>query len=185
MAQRPRGKLDRSDWLLSALTALEEGGLEAVKVLPLARALGASRGSFYWHFRDRADLLRSVLDYWEVEFTDAVLERAEGNSGSPRARLLALLEDVLERRRGRFDPAVRAWAMHDRDVAGIVRRVDRKRVGFTTGLFQEMGFPTAEARARGRLILAYLVGDHMVFVPEAPTERRNFLRLRNRLFTAR
>ena len=185
MARRRRRSLTRADWLSAALRALERGGLDAVRVLPLSAAVGATRGSFYWHFRDRAELLAMMLEYWELEFTDAVLVHVRATPGGPRERFRALLEDVLLGRRGRYDPAIRAWALHDGAVARIVRRVDRRRLAFMKSLFYEMGFGSAEAAARARLTLAYLEGDHLIFVAEPPAARRRFLRLRHRLLTAR
>jgi AcrR family transcriptional regulator len=179
------GQLAGRDWLRAALDALETGGIGAVRILSLASALGASRGSFYWHFRDRDDLLARMLEFWETELTDRVIERARRADQDPRAQLRALLEDVLEQRQGRYDPAVRAWALHDKRAAAAARRVDRTRFAFAESLFREMGFGSAEAAARGRLTLAYLEGDHFLLVREAPKDRRRFLELRHRLLTAR
>lgn len=173
------------DWLDAALSAMERGGLDAVHILPLCAAVGASRGSFYWHFKDRAELLGRMLEHWERVLTDEVLERASQVEGDAEARLLALLSEVLERRRGRYEPAIRAWALHDRKVGATVRRVDRKRLTHLADLFCEMGFDSAEAGARARLTLAYLEGDHMIAVREPAAERRRFLELRHRLLTAR
>jgi AcrR family transcriptional regulator len=180
-----RSTLTPTDWLNAALKALERGGLDAVRVVALSEALGASRGSFYWHFRDRADLLGRMLEHWEAEITDRVLAATHAAGGSAEERFHVLLEDVLERRRGRYELAIRAWAMHDRKAAATVRRCDRKRLDFVAGLFREMGFSAAESRARARLTLAYLEGDHIVLVREAPADRRRFLELRHRLLTSR
>lgn len=78
--------LNRADRLAAGLREFERGGLGAVKILPLSKEIGASRGSFYWRFRDRADLTRSMLGYWETEYTDVVIERAGSLSGDPRKR---------------------------------------------------------------------------------------------------
>jgi AcrR family transcriptional regulator len=178
MVKGSRGKLGRADWLAAALSALEEGGLGAVKVLPLATKLKASRGSFYWHFRDRDDLLRSVLDYWDTEITDAVIERSMMGVGEPRERLRKLANEVIGERRGRYDPAIRAWAHHDREAAAVVQRVDRKRLAYLKSLFLGLGFDAEEAEARSRLTLAYFIGDHVILVKEPSRKRRRLMLLR-------
>jgi AcrR family transcriptional regulator len=183
MAARARRRLSRESWLEEALRALDEGGLGTLKVLPLARKLGASRGSFYWHFRDRDDLLRSVLDYWDTELTDAVIERAAELRGGARERLLALMQEVVEQRRGRYDPAVRTWALHDPTAAPVVRRVDRKRLGFLKRLFVEMGFSSDQAEARARLALGFMVTEHLLLVEEPAARRKKLLRLRHAVLT--
>ena len=70
---KQRGSLTREDWLNAALEALEESGVGGIKVLSVAKRLGASRGSFYWHFQDQRDLLQSVLEYWDRWSTDTVI----------------------------------------------------------------------------------------------------------------
>ena len=71
-----RNSLGQDDWLNAALESLNEKGIDAVKVLPLSHKLGVTRGSFYWHFKDREDLLRQMLEYWERELTDVVIVAA-------------------------------------------------------------------------------------------------------------
>ena len=185
MVRKANRKLGRADWLGAALKALEHGGLGAVRVLPIASALGASRGSFYWHFRDRDELLDSVLEHWDTEWTDAVIEHSLTASLDAGERLRNLAEDVLEHRRGRFDPAIRAWALHDRRAAAVVRRVDRKRIAYLRSLFRGIGFSEEEAEARTRLTLAYFVGDHVILVREPPALRRRLLKLRYELLMRR
>jgi AcrR family transcriptional regulator len=178
MVRRSRRKLGREDWLAAALSALEEGGLGAVRVLPLAASLKVSRGSFYWHFRDRDDLLRSVLDYWDTEITDAVIERSLMDVEDPGERLRKLADEVIGEHRGRYDPAIRAWAQHDRHAAAVVQRVDRKRLAHLKSLFLGLGFDSEEADARSRLTLAYFIGDHVILVKEPSRKRRALMRHR-------
>jgi AcrR family transcriptional regulator len=185
MVKTSQRQLSRSDWLAAALKALEKGGLGAVKVLPLAAALGVSRGSFYWHFRNHDDLVDSVLAYWDTEFNDAVIERSLSASEDAHERLRSLFEDVVKHRRGRFDPAIRAWALHDRRATAVVRRVDRKRMAHIVRLFRDLGFSAVQAEARARLALAYFVGDHVILVNEPPAKRRKLLQLRYELLTQR
>jgi AcrR family transcriptional regulator len=176
-----RERLSRESWLQAALQALCEGGVESVKILRLAAALGVSRGSFYWHFADRQDLLQSVLQYWLDRFTSDVISRASTSPGDASRQLLGLMEDVLFEREGRFDPAVRAWALHDPKVAAVVSRADRQRLTFITSLFREIGFDEDEAAARGRLGLLYLVGDHVLVTPESAAQRRKLLPIRHKI----
>ena len=74
----------RHAWVDAALRAFADGGPEAVRVEPLAKALGVTRGGFYWHFADRAALLDELLDTWERRSTDEVLERVESAGGDAR-----------------------------------------------------------------------------------------------------
>lgn len=155
----------KQNWLLAGLDALRKGGVGAVRVERLATDVGVTKGSFYWHFRDRGALLDALLEFWSREMTDAEFERIQTLRAGLAARLLALAEDVLEKGMGRYDPAIRAWARHDRKVAAAVAQVDRRRVRALTGFFEEGGFGAVEARTRARLFYTFLLGEPQVRAP--------------------
>jgi len=160
----------KPQWLRAGLEALRKGGVGAVRVERLAGDVGVTKGSFYWHFRDRGALLDALLEFWAREMTDAEFERLQelraGEAGvALRARLLALATDVLEHGMGRYDPAVRAWARNDRKVAATVAQVDRRRVRALTAFFEEGGFGAAEAQVRARLFYTFLLGEPQVRAP--------------------
>jgi AcrR family transcriptional regulator len=155
----------KQSWLLAGLDALRKGGVGAVRVERLATEVGVTKGSFYWHFRDRGALLDALLEFWSREMTDAEFERIQTLRGGLAARLLALAEDVLEKGMGRYDPAIRAWGRHDRKVAAAVAQVDRRRVRALAGFFEEGSFNAAEARIRARLFYTFLLGEPQVRAP--------------------
>jgi AcrR family transcriptional regulator len=160
----------KPQWLNAGLEALRRGGVAAVRVERLAADLGITKGSFYWHFRDRGELLDAVLEYWEREMTDVEFERVRAVRGLP-ARLQALAEDVLEKGMGRYDPAIRAWARTDRKVAAAVAQVDRRRLRALGALFAEGGFTGVEARVRARLFYTFLLGEPQVRTPGRELEK--------------
>jgi AcrR family transcriptional regulator len=155
----------KAQWVAAALVSLRKGGVGAVRVERLAADLGISKGSFYWHFRNRGDLLDAVLAYWSREMTDVEFERVEVVNSGLAGRLLALAQDVLEKGMGRYDPAIRAWARADRKVAAAVAQVDRRRVRALTRFFEQGGFGAAEARTRARLFYTFLLGEPQVRSP--------------------
>lgn len=155
----------KPQWLRAGLEALRKGGVGAVRVERLADDVGVTKGSFYWHFRDRGALLDALLEFWAREMTDAEFERLQELRGGLAPRLLALATDVLEHGMGRYDPAVRAWARNDRKVAATVAQVDRRRVRALTAFFEEGGFGAAEAQVRARLFYTFLLGEPQVRAP--------------------
>ena len=155
----------RAQWLHAALESLRKGGVAGVRVERLAVELGITKGSFYWHFRNREELLEALLEHWSREMTDVEFERIEALKAGLAGRLLALAEDVLEKGMGRYDPAIRAWARTDRKVAAAVAQVDRRRVRALTGFFEQGGFKAAEARIRARLFYTFLLGEPQVRAP--------------------
>lgn len=150
-------RLTRADWITAALAALARGGVAAVAVDPLATALGVSRGSFYWHFENRADLLRSALDWWEQEGTSSVIERV-GHITDPRERLrslfhIALTEDPTDG----LEPALVAHA-DDPIVAPVLHRVTARRIEFLAVAYAEAGLPAQRARFQAVVTYSAYVG---------------------------
>ena len=175
--------LTRDDWLEAAMELLRTRGIGGVRVLPLAKELGVSRGSFYWHFEDRDDLLRSMLDWWDREMTDSVIRFATQGRGSVPKRLMATAEDVVRSRRNRYDAAIRTWAEGDKTAAKTLKRVLNKRLDYVTGLFEEAGFSPAEARARGDLLAVYIMSEDSILANETVATRLRLLRRQIRLLT--
>jgi AcrR family transcriptional regulator len=155
----------KTQWVVAGLESLRKGGVGEVRVERLAADLGITKGSFYWHFKNRGDLLDAVLEYWAREMTDVEFERIGAMRAGLAGRLQALAEDVLEKGMGRYDPAIRAWARTDRKIAAAVGQVDRRRVRALTAFFEEAGFSAAEARTRARLFYTFLLGEPQVRSP--------------------
>jgi AcrR family transcriptional regulator len=162
--------LGKGAWLDAALVALAEGGVEAVKVEPLARALGVTKGSFYWHFTDRRALLDAVLEAWEQRATIDVMRAVSAPALTPSARLHALIAMTFGRASAR-ERAMRAWAMHDDAARSVLVRVDTQRLEFVVDLFVAHGLSRKAARARARMLYASLLGEPDIAVRVSQKER--------------
>jgi AcrR family transcriptional regulator len=148
-----RTRLDRQAWVRAALDAISEGGLTAVGVVPLAKRLGATKGSFYWHFTSREALIEAALANWEHSHTTAVIAEIEAASDDPLTQLRLLFVRVTElAARDRIELALLATADHP-SVRPVLDRVTRGRIGFVAALFRRLGF--GEAEAKRRALLAY------------------------------
>jgi AcrR family transcriptional regulator len=153
------GNLSKEDWLNAALAVLNEEGVNAVKVLPLSKRLGVTRGSFYWHFDDRDELLREVLRHWDEELTGTVIAHASGLEVSPREKLQDVLTNVLLNRRNIYDTAISAWGAFDEEAAKVYNRVIRKRLRFLSTILAEAGIEKKEAAFRARLVLGFVLSE--------------------------
>jgi AcrR family transcriptional regulator len=186
MQARVRGKprLDRQNWLDAALSALVEGGIAAVTMERMAIGLGVTRGSFYHHFRNRADLLDELLDYWVRDWTVAIVDDVTALYLDPRSTLLALMRVIAHRKAAEHDMAFRAWALHDERTRKVLTRVDGMRVEYMTSLFLAMGFEGLEAENRALLALYYETAQPTMF--NSPTDEQKSLLLveRHRFLTA-
>lgn len=147
-----RQRLDRRRWAEAALQALAEGGPTSVAVEPVARRLGATKGSFYWHFRDRHELLAAALELYEREVTNQVIAEL-GQVPDPREQLLRIFKRVFSVEGG--DPVYHSLLAHadDPPVAPTLQRITRRRLEYLTSTMTSAGYPPREAAHRA--VLAY------------------------------
>jgi AcrR family transcriptional regulator len=168
----------RSSWIEEGLRALAAGGPDAVRIEPLAQALGVTRGGFYWHFDDRRALLEEILDAWERASVDEVIERVESEGGDARAKLRRLSalaassEEPL-----RIDLAVRDWARREPTVAERLRRVDNRRMDYMRSLFAALCPDEDEVEARCLVFYSLWIGNHFIAADHDPRSRADVLKL--------
>ena len=167
----------RSAWIDAGMRALAAGGPDAVRIEPLAQALGVTRGGFYWHFKDRQALLDELLDAWERRSTDEVLERVEREGGDPRAKvrragMLTFSRDLLP-----IDLAIRDWARRDRKVARRLRRVDNRRIAYLRSLIGTFCSDPDDVEARSMLAFSLAIANHFVAADHAGRTRSDVLEL--------
>lgn len=152
--------LSKDDWVRAALFAIADGGAAAVAVEPLAARLGATKGSFYWHFRNREQLIAEALAFWEQSGTDDVIAEL-GPVADPVERLRRLLTIAIgyedDDAAGQADVGLLA-AANDPVVGPVLRRVADKRLDFLEGIFREIGFAAGESRQRARIAYSAFLG---------------------------
>jgi AcrR family transcriptional regulator len=162
--KKTRTKLGKQDWIETGLTVLAESGVESVRVEPLAKLMKVTKGSFYWHFKDRNELLEAIVEEWVRLDTKSVIDRVNQLEADPKTRLLKLFEIAVENNEqidgigdGRIENAIRAWATNDAKVAAVVAEVDRQRLDYTADLFMKIGFTPLEAMVRAKMAYYTLV----------------------------
>lgn len=166
---RPRkNALNRAAWIAAARKLLIKKGIVNVKVEPLAKTLGVTTGSFYWHFPGREALRKAVLQDWVDANTTPLFEAVQGAGEDPRHQYLAFFGVwVLERG---FDPAydqaIRAWARTSKEVSRILHKVDADRIDLLTEIMKGFGHEAFEARMRARITYYHQVGYYALDVHE-------------------
>lgn len=164
-------RLEIADWVDAGLDLLARGGVESVRIDELARVLGVTKGSFYWHFEDRAHLLRSMLEKWRRQATLAVIERVE-SSGAPAHRLRELLDLPVRAsgaKRGKnLELAIRLWANHDPNAAAAIEEIDQHRLLYVASQLRANAVPEANVGARAFLLYAFVLAESFI-APGAAT----------------
>ncbi len=163
----------QEDWIEAAWIALGEGGVEAVRVERLARKLGVTKGSFYWHFKDRQDLINALLDRWfgmrEEEDGDGA--PATGDGGDAAMRIWKVFERAVSRGTMGQAAALRFWAQRHAKVARRIAKEDEKRFRFFTDQFQALGFKKAEASTRAQVYMGIISAEFLRAGGLDPAER--------------
>ncbi len=182
--QRASGqrRLTRDDWITAALGAIADRGLAGVAVEPLAARLGATKGSFYWHFENRDALLEAAIRRWEKETTtDVVADITAAAHDAPASQFRRLVVSVIERaEQDRVGPALLASAAHPA-VAPALERVTAARLKLIATVLRRLGFPPAEARRRALLAYSAYLGHGQLahsapgVLPATSAGRRTYL----------
>jgi AcrR family transcriptional regulator len=169
-SSRETQRLDAKAWTDAGLSVLAETGIDAVRVEPLARLLAVTKGSFYWHFKDRADLLAAMLVSWRRQATLKIIERIERSQRAPLEKLRQLIDlPVLAKTSGRgasLELAIRLWAKSDASAAEAIAEIDQQRLTHIAGLLKAAGVRNdAEAEGRAFLYYAYMLAEAFVTTP--------------------
>lgn len=177
-----RSLLTPEAWTDAATEVLVDRGIDHVRVDVLAGELGVTRGSFYWHFRDREDLLRRVLAAWQERATEQLTARLACAHDDPREQLADVstlpFRGRAATRAARIELAIRAWARRDAMARDAVDAADAARISYHEQLFGALGFAADEAHARAFALYGYEVAEsllHRQGSAEQRAARRRFV----------
>ena len=163
-------RLTRDDWIKASRRLLMQSGIEEVKVDVLATRLKVTRGSFYWHFKNRKDLLDALLQSWRdhKERELATVEVRWPDGGAAEVARVWLSEEASY---PRFDMAVRFWGWRSKPVAAAIRAVDDRWIEFFASRFRAEGQSPTESFIRGRVLYLHQIGYWASGIDE-PLNRR-------------
>lgn len=179
-------QLQRDDWIAAALVMLVESGVTAVQITVLAKRLKVTRGSFYWHFESREELLDALLAEWRARNSGVMLDALDGAKTLEDGvlELFAIWVDHT-----RFDPdldqAVRDWARLDEALRVTLQREDDSRVSAIAAFYERQGFEAIEAFIRARVIYFTQLSYYALGVDEPLLQRARYLNAYFRTFTGR
>jgi AcrR family transcriptional regulator len=149
-------QLSAKDWLDQGLRTLATRGFTALKAEPLAKAMGVSRGSFYWHFADIGAFHAAILKHWREVAAEQIIANLEAASDHDNP-LLLLLRRTFGARLS-LEKAVRTWATVDPAARAAVQAIDRRRLGYVESLFERSGVSPGAARSRAQIFYWAFIG---------------------------
>jgi AcrR family transcriptional regulator len=163
-------QLSAKDWLDQGLRALAKHGFTALKAEPLAKAMGVSRGSFYWHFADIAAFHRAILEHWRDVAVERIIADIEALPPEGNA-LQTLLTRAFGGKPPLLESAMRSWAARDRLAQSAVQAVDQRRMGYIEKLLRDAGWPAEAARARTQILYWAFLGFALSDKPPSPARK--------------
>lgn len=167
-------RLSKIQWIDHGLESLATSGFTALKADKLAKSLGVSRGSFYWHFKNLADFHSAVLDRWQEISVTLPISDVESSKPNAGARIEALIQlaagDSLH-----LERAVRAWADSSESVRTAVGQVDQQRAAYLKQTLLDFGLSEEKAAARAHLIYYAFLGQIIFYSDIAADIRQNII----------
>ena len=179
-------RLGAADWVTAGLVMLVESGIDAVQITALARRLGVTRGSFYWHFDSREALLDALIAEWRARNTGVMVEALKG-AATLDDGILALFAVWTDHTRfdADLDQAIRDWARHSDQLRDALQAEDDARVSAIAHFFEQQDFEPVEAFIRARIIYFTQLSYYALKIAEPLADRMSYLAAYFRGFTGR
>ena len=173
---------DAETWIDIGLRTLKNEGLGKFSVEAIARKVGVTKGSFYWHFKDRDEFFKAIVDYWLEKQHKLIEDYAQHGAANPQQQLWDIMQDLL-RSDAEHDVAMRSWVQHYEYAHKAVKQVDKLRLDYLESLFKKMGLNKDGAKLRAQMLYFYQVGEQAVLIRSAQSTRNKLNNLHFRLLT--
>jgi len=170
-----RSQLQRFDWLQQALEIFVKEGIDAIRITRLANDLGVTRGSFYWHFRNREDLIESLVAYWKDKNT-AAITTSVAQASSLADGIFYFFETCIDD--ALFDPrldlALREWARRSPSIHQLVNDEDAARIDALCQFYRRFDYPMPQALIRARVLYYSQIGFYALGTSESLQTRLDY-----------
>jgi len=170
-----RKQLQRFDWLQRALDVFVSAGIDAVRITRLADDLGVTRGSFYWHFENREDLIDALVGYWKDKNT-AAITKSVSNATDLADGIFRFFETCIDA--ALFDPrldlAIREWSRRSTKIRKLVDREDAARIDALQDFYARFNYPMPAALIRARVLYYSQIGFYALEIEEPLNTRLGY-----------
>jgi AcrR family transcriptional regulator len=177
--------VSKAEWLEAGLEFLARGNVTTMTIGGLAKHLGIAKSGFYWHFKNRDELLRDLLQYWIHEITEVITANEKLRAMEPRARLQETAEILHDYQLTRYEMAFRQWARQDKEAARVVRKANRMRMEHVSHALAELGITGDEADMRAMVYICYVTWESFTFADVSRKKRRELIVSRIKLLTSK
>ena len=169
-------RLTRQDWVLTALNVFLQEGIGSVQITKLAEDLGVTRGSFYWHFKSRKQLLDAIVAEWRIRNTD-IMVQALSRARTVEQGILELFYIWVDHSKfsPQLDQAMRDWGRISPEISTLVQSEDDSRVAAIAAFFRDQNYEETEAFIRARVTYFTQLSYYALGVEESTEQRMAYL----------
>ena len=157
-----RERLTREQWLTRSLDILSEEGPGELRIDTIAAKMKVTRGSFYWHFKNRADYIKNLAEYWLWSSTDEVIDTVNGMDADPKTKLTTLITHVIRENLAGYDIAAQMLMHKEPQIAPIITEAFVHRASCIQSLFKEMGYQGQDLATRTHLFVGFFSLDAII-----------------------
>lgn len=175
--------ISKEQWLDRALNHLSKKGNLGLTIEDLSKAVGVTKGSFYWHFTNRDDFFHNLFGYWAELSTSRVLEFSAHIEGSASDRLLALAKFLIQEDISKYELSIRGWVETYPKLIPLLEQVDLRRYEYVAGLFQELGFTGKELEVRVRTFQVFYTLETSLYPSQGMASRLEAVEIRHACLT--
>ena len=167
--------VSKAEWLEAGLHLLGTSSVAEISVLALAKQLRIAKSGFYWHFKDRADYLETLLDYWFNEIISVIAYNEQIGLLPPVDRLTTAIEMITKYDLVKYEVALHQWALIDNAADKVMRKANRIRLEFVQDILRELGFDEDQVEIRAMLAVSYQLWETPTFNNVVSKKRRKAL----------
>jgi len=176
VAIKKKKKHTREQWLQKSLDVISGQGFGRIVIDNIVKSIKVTKGSFYWHFKDRNDFLEHLVTYWDENFTRNVMQHIAAMQGDAGKRLLELMMYVTRKRLARYDAAILSLAHNEPHVSNQIAVVFESRIEFVASLIAEMGYKGLDLELRSRMIVTFMSQEQNVLSQKAVKEQVSLIK---------
>lgn len=176
-------RLSKDQWLDNALKLINQQDFGSLTIDRLVASLGVTKGSFYWHFKNRKDFVLQLIGYWDTQFTQLVIKHIAKFEGTEKDRLLELMLFITNNQLAKYDFAIQALVQSEPEIFPRVQKVLNRRFTYVATLFSDMGFSEADSKFRSRATVMFMIQEQNSLVKESKKEQLEQIQLAHALFT--
>ena len=178
-----RKRYSKAQWLKKSLDVITRQGFGGIVIDNIVNSMGVTKGSFYWHFKDREDFLEHLVTYWDENFTKSVMSHVDSIKKGANERLLELMVFITKKQLARYDSAIRSLAHNEPGFSRKIQRVFESRIEYVASLFKEMGYKGTDLEMRSRITVMFMSQEQNILQTKNINEQLQLIKKSHAMLT--